>query len=52
MPYQKKIVAAGNVGNITDFTSPLKLFDYMACGKIIISSQVNVLQEILKENKK
>ena len=51
MPYQKKIVAAGNVGNITDFTSPLKLFDYMACGKIIISSQVNVLQEILKENK-
>ena len=51
MPYQKKIVAAGNIGNITDFTSPLKLFDYMACGKTIISSQVNVLQEILKKNK-
>ena len=51
MPYQEKIVAAGNVGNIIDFTSPLKLFDYMACGKIIISSQVKVLQEILKKNK-
>ena len=50
MPYQEKIVAAGNVGNIIDFTSPLKLFDYMACGKIIISSKVKVLQEILKEN--
>ena len=51
MPYQEKIVAAGNVGNIIDFTSPLKLFDYMACGKIIISSQVKVLQEILSEKK-
>ena len=51
MPYQEKIVAAGNVGNIIDFTSPLKLFDYMACGKIIISSQVKVLQEILREKK-
>ena len=51
MPYQEKIVAAGNVGNIIDFTSPLKLFDYMASGKIIISSKVKVLQEILKEKK-
>ena len=51
MPYQEKIVAAGNVGNIIDFTSPLKLFDYMACGKIIISSKIKVLQEILKEKK-
>ena len=51
MPYQEKIVAAGNVGNIIDFTSPLKLFDYMACGKIIISSKIKVLQEILSEKK-
>ena len=51
MPYQEKIVAAGNVGNIIDFTSPLKLFDYMACGKIIISSKIKVLEEILKEKK-
>ena len=51
MPYQEKIVAAGNIGNIIDFTSPLKLFDYIACGKIIISSKVQVLEEILKEKK-
>ena len=51
MPYQEKIVAAGNVGNIINFTSPLKLFDYMACGKIIVSSHVKVLKEILKEKK-
>ena len=51
MPYQNKITAAGNVGNIIDFTSPLKLFDYIACGKIIISSDVKVLKEILTEKK-
>ena len=51
MPYQEKIAAAGDVGNIIDFTSPLKLFDYLACGKIIISSNVAVLKEILKEKK-
>ncbi len=51
MPYQEKIAAAGDVGNIIDFTSPLKLFDYMACGKIIISSNVKVLREILIEKK-
>ena len=51
MPYQEKIAAAGDVGNIIDFTSPLKLFDYMACGKIIISSNVAVLKEILKKKK-
>jgi len=51
MPYQEKIAAAGDVGNIIDFTSPLKLFDYMACGKIIISSNIKVLGEIVKEKK-
>ena len=51
MPYQEKIAAAGDVGNIIDYTSPLKLFDYMACGKIIISSNVKVLKEIVKEKK-
>ena len=51
MPYQNKITAAGNVGNIIDFTSPLKLFDYIACGKIIISSNVKVLKEILIDKK-
>ena len=51
MPYSKKITSTGNVGNITNFTSPLKLFDYLANGKIIICSNIPVLKEILKENK-
>ena len=51
IPYTSLITVAGNVGNITDFTSPLKLFDYLAAGKIIICSNYSVLKEVLKKNK-
>ncbi len=50
MPYLDKITSAGDVGNITNFTSPLKLFDYLVNGKIIICSNIPVLKEILKDN--
>ena len=51
MPYNRKLIkSSGGVGNISKYTSPLKLFDYMACGKIILSSKVNVLLDILKHN--
>ena len=29
MPYVSSITVAGNIGDITKFTSPLKLFDYL-----------------------
>lgn len=51
MPYVSSITVAGDVGDITKFTSPLKLFDYLSVGKIIICSDFQVLREILKENK-
>ena len=52
MPSSKKILrSAGGVGNIAKFTSPLKLFDYLASGKLIIISNLNVLNEIIKEDK-
>ncbi len=47
MPYNQKITSGGNVGDITNFTSPLKLFDYLTTGKIIISSDLPALREIL-----
>ncbi|WP_415272016.1 glycosyltransferase [Candidatus Pelagibacter sp. Uisw_121] len=52
LPYTSKITVAGNVGDISKFTSPLKLFDYMKLGKLIISSNLSVLREVLvdKEN--
>ena len=51
MPYQKKITVKGDVGDITSFTSPMKLFDYLAAGKVIIASELKVLKEILTHNK-
>ncbi len=47
IPYTNKVTAAGNVSNIAQYTSPLKLFDYMSAGKLIISSELDVLKEIL-----
>lgn len=49
IPYTNKVTAAGNVSNITLYTSPLKLFDYMSAGKLIISSELDVLKEILTD---
>jgi glycosyltransferase involved in cell wall biosynthesis len=47
----KKLRALGGIGNIAKYTSPLKLFDYLSSGKLIISSNLKVFHEIL-ENKK
>ena len=47
----KKIRSLGRIGNIVKFTSPLKLFDYLASGKLIISSNASVFKEILSDGK-
>lgn len=46
MPYQNR-VAASSGGDIAKYLSPMKLFEYMACGRAIISSDLPVLREIL-----
>jgi glycosyltransferase involved in cell wall biosynthesis len=38
------------VQNISQYTSPLKLFEYMARGKSIVSSRLPVLQEVLDDS--
>lgn len=51
LPNQRTIRVYGNSGaNISDFTSPLKMFDYMAHGKAIVSSDLPVLREVLNEH--
>ena len=50
MPYISNIKVAGNVGDITQFTSPLKLFDYLSAGKIILCSDYKVLKEVIDDN--
>ncbi len=47
LPYTKKVSSSGEVDDIAMYTSPLKLFDYMAAGKTIISSNLKVLREVI-----
>ncbi len=53
LPNQEIVLGFGseNVGmNLSNFTSPLKLFEYMSHKKAIIASDLSVLREILNEN--
>ena len=50
MPYTNKVTSTGDIGNIINFMSPMKMFDYLSSGKLIISSDLPVLREILKNN--
>ncbi|MBB4091152.1 glycosyltransferase family 4 protein [Salinibacter ruber] len=45
-PYQKEAVGSGGM-NIASWMSPLKIFEYMAAGKPIVSSDLPVLREVL-----
>ena len=51
MPYVSPITVSGDVSDITNYTSPLKLFDYLSAGKIIICSDYAVLKEVIKDKK-
>lgn len=52
MPSNKNLLkSTGGVGNIAKYTSPLKLFDYLASGKLIIASNLKVFQEIIRNNR-
>jgi glycosyltransferase involved in cell wall biosynthesis len=50
LPNQRKIGVWGNDNvNISDVTSPLKMFEYMAHKKPVIASDLPVLKEVLNE---
>ncbi|WP_278444600.1 glycosyltransferase [Stutzerimonas kunmingensis] len=52
LPNQRMVLPHGSLNdkdNISDFTSPIKMFDYMAHGKAIIASNLPVLKEVLTE---
>ena len=48
LPNQLNVVILG-VGNISSYTSPLKLFEYMSHKKAIISSDIKVIREVLNK---
>jgi len=49
MPYERRIEGSSG-GNSADFCSPMKMFEYMACGRAIISSDLPVIREVLTES--
>ena len=50
MPYSEKVGVLMNEIFVEDYFSPLKMFEYMASGKIIIASDLKVYRHILKKN--
>ena len=49
--HTSKVTVSGNVGDISKYTLPLKIFDYMKLGKLIISTNLTVLKEIIVDKK-
>lgn len=47
MPYHKKVGMNG-MEDIAQWTSPMKMFEYMASGRVIVSSKLPVLEEVLQ----
>jgi glycosyltransferase involved in cell wall biosynthesis len=48
MPYEQTIIVSSGA-NTEKFASPMKLFEYMAAGRAIISSNLPVLREVLND---
>src|SRR3990170_1610021 len=48
LPYGRAITVSGG-GDTTAFASPMKMFEYLAAGRVILSSDLPVLREVLNE---
>jgi glycosyltransferase involved in cell wall biosynthesis len=46
MPYERMITGSGG-GDSSSYASPMKMFEYMACKRAIISSDLPVIREVL-----
>ena len=50
MPYKKNVGVLIKDLNVAKYFSPLKMYDYLASGKIIIASDLPVYRDVLKNN--
>jgi glycosyltransferase involved in cell wall biosynthesis len=48
MPHEWHVSDSGG-GDITEFTNPMKMFEYLASGRTILASDLPVLREVLNE---
>jgi len=48
MPYER-VITGSSGGNSAEYCSPMKMFEYMACGRAILSSDLPVLHEVLND---
>jgi glycosyltransferase involved in cell wall biosynthesis len=49
MPYEK-VITGSSGGNSTTYASPMKMFEYMASRRVILSSDLPVIREVLSPN--
>ncbi len=49
LPHERQ-VSASSGGDIAEFTSPMKLFEYLAVGRPVVASDLPVLKEALNEH--
>lgn len=50
MPYSREIGISSGGGNSAQIASPMKMFEYLATGRAIVSSDLPVFREVLSEN--
>lgn len=48
MPYER-IIAGSSGGDSASYASPMKMFEYMAAGRAIVSADLPVIREVLRE---
>jgi glycosyltransferase involved in cell wall biosynthesis len=49
MPYER-LIQGSSGGNSASYASPMKMFEYMACRRFILSSDLPVIREVLNPN--
>lgn len=50
-PYQRVVYGFNGKNNLAEWTSPMKIFDYMSAGKPIIASDLPFMREVLETEK-
>ncbi|MGZ9166382.1 MAG: glycosyltransferase family 4 protein, partial [Anaerolineales bacterium] len=49
MPYSRSIMGSSGTADSASVASPMKMFEYMAAGRAIVSSDLPVIREVLNE---